>query len=180
MAALLIREEIPADHDAVRDLNRQAFGGTAEAELVDRLRTRGAVIVSLVAVENNEIVGHILFSDLPIETKQAVIHAVSLAPMAVLPQYQRRGIGSALVRRGLELCRERGYSIVVVLGHPEYYPRFGFAAVLATNLKSPYSGAGASWMALELVPGALDGVKGTVRYPEAFGGIRQGTPTGYR
>jgi putative acetyltransferase len=87
--------------------------------------------------------------------------------MAVIPQCQRRGIGSALVRRGLELCRERGKSIAVVLGHPGYYPRFGFAAELAKNLGGPY--AGDAWMALELVPGALDGVKGTVQYPKAFG-----------
>jgi len=123
-------------------------------------------VLSLVAVEESNIVGHILFSDLLIETEHAVLHAVSLAPMAVIPQYQRRGIGSALVRRGLEVCRERGKSIAVVLGHPAYYPRFGFSAELAKNLRGPYSGD--AWMAVELIPGALDGVKGTVRYPEAF------------
>jgi len=162
----LIREEIADDHDAVRALNRTAFKGEAEAQLVDRLRNDGAVVVSLVAVEENNIVGHILFSDLLIETEQAVIHAVSLAPMAVIPQCQRQGIGSELVRRGLEICRERGYSIAVVLGHPGFYPRFGFSAELAKNLLGPYSGD--AWMALELVPGALDDVKGTVRYPKAF------------
>ncbi|MGA2135999.1 MAG: N-acetyltransferase [Bryobacteraceae bacterium] len=114
----------------------------------------------------DSVVGHILFSDLLIETEHAVTHAVSLAPMAVITQYQRQGIGSELVRRGLELCRERGKSIVVVLGHPAYYPRFGFSAELAKNLRGPYSGN--AWMALELVPGALDGVEGTVRYPKAF------------
>ncbi len=164
----MIREEDPADHDAIRNLNRQAFDGDAEATLVDRLRASGAVIVSLVAVENGDIVGHILFSDLLIEANQAVIPAVSLAPMAVAPKSQRRGTGSALMQRGLELCRERGKSIVVVLGHPEYYPRFGFSAELAKPLESPYSGLGAAWMALELVPGALDGIRGTVRYPAAF------------
>jgi putative acetyltransferase len=169
MPPLVIREEIPADHDAIREVNRQAFNGDAEATLVDRLRASGAVIVSLVAVQNGEVVGHILFSDLPIDYgATATIHAVSLAPMAVAPKFQRRGIGSALVQRGLELCRERGKSIVVVLGHPEYYPRFGFSAELAKPLESPYSGLAAAWMALELVPGALDGIKGTVRYPEAF------------
>ncbi len=106
------------------------------------------------------------FSGPIIETEQAVLHAVS-APMAVRPEWQRKGIGSALVWRGLELCRERGKSIAVVLGHPGYYPRFGFAAELAKNLGGPY--AGDAWMALELVPGALDGVKGTVQYPKAFG-----------
>jgi len=114
-------------------------------------------------------VGHILFSDLLIETEQAVLHAVSLAPMTVIPQCQRRGIGSALVRRGLATCRDLGYSIVVELGHPDYYPKFAFSAELAKNLYSLYSGA--AWMALELVPGALKGVQGTVRYPPAFNAL---------
>jgi len=165
---LHIREETPADHAPILEVNRQAFGGDAEANLVDRLQNSGAVVVSLVAAADEQIVGHILFSDLTIETEHGITPAVSLAPMAVLPQFQGRGIGSALVRRGLELCRERGRSIVIVLGHPEYCPRFGFSTELAKPLHSPYSGAGAAWMALELVPGALDGVRGTVRYPEAF------------
>jgi len=162
----LIREEAPGDYDAVRALNRTAFGGDAEALLVDGLRCDGAVVASLVAVEADAIVGHILFSDLPIETGRSTLHAVSLAPMAVMPEVQRQGIGSALVRRGLELCRERGKRIVVVLGHPEYYPRFGFSALLAQRLRGPYSGR--AWMALELVPASLEGVTGTVRYPRAF------------
>jgi len=162
----LIREEIPDDYAAVRELNRTAFEGEAEGQLVDRLREDGAVVVSLVAVEGCEIVGHILFSDLVVETDQAVLHAVSLAPMAVAPKFQRRGIGSALMRHGLAVCRERGRSVVVVLGHPEYYPRFGFSTELAKNLRGPYSGD--AWMALELIPDALDGVQGTVRYPKAF------------
>lgn len=162
----LIREETPADRAAIRKLNQMAFQGGQEAQLVDDLRRDGSVILSLVAVENDEIVGHILFSDLVIETEHGVTRAVSLAPMAVLPDRQRRGIGSALVQRGLVLCRERGKSVVVVLGHPDYYPRFGFSTVPARNLQGPYSGD--AWMALELIPGALDGVKGTVRYPKAF------------
>ena len=162
----IVREEIAADHDSIREVNRIAFGGNLEAELVERLRSSGVVVASLVAIENDEIVGHILFSELPIETDQSLIGAVSLAPMAVDPKYQRRGIGSALVRQGLESCRNRGKSIVVVVGHPEYYPRFGFSAELAKNLYGPFSGA--AWMALELKAGALENVKGTVRYPEAF------------
>jgi putative acetyltransferase len=162
-----IREEITEDHDAVRELNRLAFGGNDEADIVDRLRSAGIVIVSLVAIENDEIVGHILFSRLPIETEHGIVEAVSLAPMSVHPKNHRQGIGSALVREGLELCRQRGKSIVVVVGHPEYYPRFGFSTELARSLHSPFSGS--VWMALELEPGALANVKGRVRYPEAFG-----------
>jgi putative acetyltransferase len=163
----VIREETPGDCEAIRNLNRLAFGGNEEAELVDRLRSTGFVVVSLIAIENEEIMGHIVFSKVPIETDQGVIEAVSLAPMAVHPKYQRQGIGSALVRKGLDVCRERGKTIVVVLGHPQYYPRFGFSAELAKNLDSPFSGD--AWMALQLRKGALDNVNGTVRYPEAFG-----------
>ena len=134
MSAFLVHEELPDDHDAIHEVNRQAFNGDAEAILVNRLRTSGAIVVSLVAVKNGEIVGNILFSDLHLETELAVIHAASLAPMAVAPEFQRQGIGSALVRRGLELCRERGKSVVVVVGHPEYYPRFGFSSELAKCL----------------------------------------------
>jgi putative acetyltransferase len=125
------------------------------------------VVAPLVALEGNEIMGHILFSDLPIETNQGVLQAVSFAPMSVNPKYQRHGVGSALVRKGLEICRERGKSIVVVLGHPKYYPRFGFSAELAKNIESPFSGD--ARMALELRNDDLDNVTGTVRYPEAFG-----------
>ena len=163
----LIREEIAADYDAILELNRLAFGGNDEAEIVDRLRSAGIVVASLVAIENDEIVGYIMFSQLPVETAQGIIEAVSLAPMSVDPKWQRRGIGSALVRQGLERCRQRGKSIVLVVGHPGYYPRFGFSAELARNLHGPFSGD--AWMALELEPGALENVKGTVRYPEAFG-----------
>jgi putative acetyltransferase len=164
-----VREEIPEDHDAIHELNRIAFGGNEEAEIVDRLRNAGLVILSLVAIENDETVGHIMFSQLQIETEQGVLEAAALAPMSVHPKYQRQGIGSALVRQGLEVCRKRGKSIVVVVGHPEYYPRFGFSADLAKNIRSAFSGN--VWMALELEPGALEKVKGIVRYPEAFGNL---------
>ena len=163
----VVCKQIPEDYDAVLNLNRLVFGGNGEADLVDRLWRAGVVVVSLVAIEDDEIVGHILFSELPIETDEGTIAAVSLAPMSVNPKCQRQAIGSALVRQGLEMCRERGRLIVVVLGNPGYYPRFGFSAGLAKNLNGPYSGD--AWMALELRKGILDNVKGTVRYPEAFG-----------
>jgi putative acetyltransferase len=95
---------------------------------------------------------------------------LALAPMAVLPAFQKQGIGSALVRNGLELCRELGHRIVIVLGHPNFYPRFGFSAKLAEALSSPFGG-GESWMALELAPGALGGVAGRVQYPPPFSGF---------
>src|SRR5450432_3388458 len=144
----VICKQIPEDYDAVLNLNRLVFGGNNEADLVDRLWRAGIVVVSLVAIENDEIVGHILFSDLPIETNPGAIAAVSLAPLSVNPKCQRQGIGSALVRQGLEMCRDREKSIVVVLGHPGYYTRFGFSAELAKNLPGLSSSGG--WMALEL------------------------------
>jgi putative acetyltransferase len=163
----LVRLETTTDVDAVRHVNRLAFGQDAEARLVDALRDGGYVRLSLVAEDNGQVVGHILFSDLPIITDAGTVAALALAPMAVLPQFQNQGIGSALVRRGLDESKGRGHKIVVVLGHPHCYPRFGFSAKLAKPLSSPFGG-GDAWMALELVPGALDGVKGRVEYPPPF------------
>jgi putative acetyltransferase len=163
---MLIRPEQESDLAAIREVNRQAFGQDGEAQLVDDLRAEGYVRLSLVAEVDGQIVGHILFSDLPIHTPTGEIPAVSLAPMAVRPDHQRRGIGTALVREGLQHCAEQGHRIVVVLGHTEFYPRFGFSPKLAEPLASPY--AGEAFMALELVPGALAGVVGEVRYPPPF------------
>ena len=165
----VIRPEMPTDHAAIREANRLAFGQDDEARLVEALRDGGYVRASLVAEEGGEIVGHILFSDLPIVTPGGIVPALSLAPMAVIPSHQRQGIGSMLVWEGLRTCAEAGHRIVVVLGHPEFYPRFGFSAMMAGRLRSPYSGP--AFMALELVPGALEGVDGEVRYPPPFEGL---------
>jgi len=165
---ILIRPETSADHDAIRHVNRLAFGQGDEARLVDALRDGGFVRVSLVAQQAGQVVGHILFSDLPIITGAGTVPALALAPMAVLPEVQRQGIGSALVQKGLEACRQQGHRIVVVVGHLHFYPRFGFSPKLATSLESPFSGSD-SFMAVELVPGALDGVAGRVQYPPPFG-----------
>jgi putative acetyltransferase len=163
-----IRHETAADHEAIRHVNRLAFGQDAEAGVVDALRDGSYARVSLVAEVNGVVVGHILFSDLSILTDNGIVPALSLAPLAVLPEFQKRGVGSALVLKGLEACRDRGHRIVVVLGHSHYYPRFGFSSKLAEPLSSPFGGR-KSWMALELVPGSLDGVTGWVQYPPPFG-----------
>jgi putative acetyltransferase len=165
--SLVMRPETAADLDAIRHVNRLAFGQDDEARLVDALRDGGYVRLSLVAEEAGQVAGHVLFSDLPILTDAGTVSALALAPMAVLPEFQKRGIGSALVRRGLELCREQGHRIVVVLGHSHFYPRFGFSSKLASTLGSPFGG-GDSWMALELVTGALNHVSGKVVYPAPF------------
>jgi putative acetyltransferase len=166
--SISIRPEATADQDAIRHVNRLAFGQDEEARLVDGLRGGSYVRVSLVAEQAGQVVGHILFSDLPIITGAGTVPALALAPMAVLPERQNQCIGSALVQTGLEACRQQGHRIVVVLGHSHFYPRFGFSPKLAANLESPFSGSD-SFMALELVPGALDGVVGRVQYPPPFG-----------
>ena len=162
-----IRSETEADRDAVKKVNDAAFANNAEAKLVDTLRTGGYIVSSLVAETNGSVIGHILFSRLTLKTSAEPISAVSLAPMAVLPEYQRQGIGSLLVKHGLNECRDAGHRIVVVLGHPEFYPRFGFSTQLAEQLESPFGG-GPAWMALELTPDALAGVHGTVEYAPPF------------
>ncbi len=161
-----IRAETPADRAAVAEVNRLAFSGEDEVGIVNRLRADELVIASLVAEEAGRIVGHILFSELPIETETESVRAAALAPMAVVPERQKQGIGAALVAAGLTACRAAGVEAVIVLGHPEYYPRFGFSAELARTLRAPFSGP--AFMAMELTPGTL-AAGGTVCYPAAFG-----------
>jgi putative acetyltransferase len=165
--SVVVREETLEDREAIREVNRQAFGREDEARLVDALRDGGYARLSLVAEEGGRVVGHILFSDLPIVRQAGTLHALALAPLAVLPERQRQWIGSRLVREGLRVSAVAGHRIVVVLGHADYYPRFGFSARLAERLTAPFSGP--SFMALELVPGALAGITGEVRYPSPFG-----------
>lgn len=161
-----VREGSLADDEVISAIHVAAFGGTAEADLVARLRADGDLLVSLVAVDGDAIVGHVLFSPLPIEIGDRVVPAVALAPLAVMRGRQRQGIGSALVRRGLALCRERGAAAVVVLGDPGYYQRCGFSVAAAAGLVTPWSGP--HLMALELSPGALGAGRGTARYAPAF------------
>ena len=163
---LTIRSEAEADLESIRQVNRLAFGQDAEGQLVDALRDGGFVGLSLVAELDGQVVGHILFSDIRIISESDSVDALALAPMAVIPEQQREGIGSALIESGLDQCRQAGHRIVIVLGHPNYYPRFGFLPELAVPLQSQY--AGEAFMALELVPGALEGVTGEVRYSPPF------------
>jgi putative acetyltransferase len=163
-----VREEAPGDHAAIRDITTRAFGGQAEADLVDALRSAARPFISLVAVERGAVVGHICFS--PVTIDDAVSSdAMGLAPMAVAPELQRRGIGSQLIRSGLDECRRRGVVVVVVLGHPGYYPRFGFVPARQMGLTCEYPVPDEVFMAMELAPGALRGPSGLVRYHAAFG-----------
>jgi putative acetyltransferase len=166
MAKMLIRNELADDVDGIREVNRLAFGQEAEGRLVDRLREEGYTRVSLVAEIEGRIVAHILFSHLPIVTATGEIPAVALAPMAVVPELQRRGIGSGMVQAGIGACRGARYKAIVVLGHRAFYPRFGFSAELARQIRAPYSGE--DFMALQLEPCDLARVRGRVTYPPPF------------
>jgi putative acetyltransferase len=165
-----IRPEQSADVDAVRVVNRAAFETSTEADLVDALRAQAEPLVSLVADQDGAIVGHILFTPVTLPD-HADLKIMGLAPMAVMPPAQRRGIGSALVRDGLDHCRQLGYWAVVVLGHPEYYPRFGFKPASHFGLGCEYDVSDEIFMALELKPGILTGKSGTIRYHPAFADV---------
>jgi putative acetyltransferase len=162
-----VRNESVEDEAAILAINEAAFGGPDEAVLVDRLRDGGHALISLVAEVNAGIVGHIMFSRMWIRSATGLVPAVALAPVAVLPKYQRRGIGGRLIRYGLELLREQGEKIAIVVGHPDYYPRFGFSTDRTRRLSSTFPAD--AFMAMELSAGVLDGVEGAVVYPPAFG-----------
>lgn len=159
--------EKPEQRGEVLALNRLAFKGEEEARIIEALTRDNLVVLSLVVLEGDKVTGHILFSRLDVEVDDRPVKAVALAPMAVLPDHQKQGIGSALVRRGLDLLKARGFEAVIVLGHTEFYPRFGFAAETVRHLACPFQGHDA-FRGLELKAGALAGASGECRYPSAF------------
>lgn len=164
-----IRTELPGDRDAIRRVNEVAFGRPGEADLIDALRGSAAWLpeLSLVAEDESGVVGHALFSVVQLDTGAELL---SLGPMAVVSDRQRAGIGTALVEHGLERARETRYPLVVVLGHPGYYPRFGFESARDYGVESPYEAPDEAWMALAL-PAYEGRVRGTVRYPPAWEGV---------
>jgi putative acetyltransferase len=163
---MIIRAEEPTDIPSIRAVHLAAFERHAEGRLVDTLRDANLVIASLVAVDDGRIVGHALFSAAWIDSTTESLPIASLAPVAVLPNEQRNGIGTALVRAGIEMCRTAHHPAVIVVGHPAYYPRFGFSATAVAHLSSPY--AGGAFMGLDLRSGFLAAASGTIRYPPAF------------
>ena len=167
---LTIRPEQPADHEQVFHVNELAFGQPDEARLVQALRRSPAFIpeLSLVAVEDDRVVGHILFSRIAVRSGTTAHKALALAPMAVLPARQRVGVGSSLVKRGLADARRLGHGVVILVGHPEYYPRFGFVPGEPLGIRPPFEVSPGAFMVLELRPNALAGIGGEVEYPPEF------------
>ncbi len=162
-----IRAEQVGDATAIYSLHCAAFPTDAEARLVDRLRANGHARISLVAEADGALVGHILFSPVSIVGHLCNGSGLGLAPVAVLRTHQRMGIGSKLVREGLAACREAGYRFIVLLGHPAYYPRFGFQKASLVGLRNEY-GADEAFMVMELQPGSLPDGGGLVKYGTEF------------
>lgn len=165
-----IRPEREEDVEGIFEINRLAFGQEDEAQLIQRLRQSPHFIpeLSLVAFKKGHIVGHILLSRISIESQQGDVPAISLAPMAVHPKFQRQGIGAELVREGLNRCQKLGHKIVVVVGHPDYYPRFGFIPAREKGLETPFPVPDEAFMVKELIPDALEGIRGVIKYPSEF------------
>ena len=166
-----VRPEGDNDRRAVHRVQVAAFGRVAEADLVETLRAQGCATISLVAEVRNQVVGHILFSPVTIEDDRSQWQALGLGPMAVLPEDQRQGIGTALIREGLQQCGVRGHEVVVVLGHREYYPRFGFIPASRKGLRCEFPVPDEAFMVVELVENALRGRTGSVKYHRAFGEV---------
>ena len=165
---ITIREERPDDADEVFKVNQQAFGREAEAKLVDMLRKAEASSISLVAIVDEKLAAHIIFSTVEVERADKGLVAMGLAPMAVLPDYQKHGIGSQLANAGIEACREAGVDVVFVLGHVDFYSRFGFEPAAKFGLFYGTEEFGPYFMALELTPGSLEGLSGLVQYRQEF------------
>ncbi|MBN2549294.1 MAG: N-acetyltransferase [Anaerolineales bacterium] len=163
-----VRPETDSDHLAIHRINELAFGRPQEADIVDKLRDSCPEFLSLVAAMGGQVVGHILFTPITIEGSDRT-GGMALGPLAVMPEIQKQGIGSRLTIEGLEILRRAGCPYVIVLGHPEYYPRFGFVPASKFGLVSQWESVpDEAFMALELIPGALAGVSGVARYRAEF------------
>ena len=164
---VVARQEVPSDAGEIHAVHTVAFGGPTEAAIVRALRNDGRLEISLLACSESTVVGHIAFSPVSVDGKSD-LHALGLGPMAVLPAFQRHGIGSLLVSTGLEECVARGVELVVVLGHPEYYPRFGFRPAAALGLHYRSTAFDPAFFVCALRAEALTGLRGFVRYHAAF------------
>jgi len=165
-----IRSESPPDYIEIRRINDLAFMQKQEGELVENLRKRPEYIpqLSLIAVSEAGIVGHILFFPVNINTGSMIIPTLSLGPMAVIPELQKNGIGGALIIKGLQKCKDLGFGSVMVLGHPDYYPRFGFKKASTWKIKDPFGAPDEAIMAIELTEGSLGFGGGIIEYPKEY------------
>jgi len=169
MKHIKIREEIPQDIDTIRAINEQAFGQPQEANIVDKLRANCDGLLFLVALKDEKIIGHILFNPVTIEGHRSILKGMGLAPMAVLPEFQRHGVGSELVQAGIEILRKSRCPFIIVLGHPEYYLRFGFERASLYGIKSQWEGVpDPAFMILWLDRTMTNHVSGVAKYRDEF------------
>lgn len=168
MMQIAVRERTPSDDQQIGTTITQAFRGPNEEILVRALRDQGDIVAEYIALSKDLVIGHVAYSKLSAQSDTRNISAVALAPLAVSPEYQSQGVGSQLVEHSLQELKTIGVDLAIVLGHPKYYPRFGFSALQAKQISAPYKGA--SFMALTLTPGILSTTRWTVTYPLAFTG----------
>jgi putative acetyltransferase len=169
---VIVKHEESKDIVAVRRVNEKAFGQKAEADLVDKLRQlKDITIVSLVATTGEDVAGHILFSPVKVTNTEGEWEAMGLGPVSVLPEFQGRGIGTRLVETGLDECRKLGFEVVFVLGHPDFYPRFGFSPSKPQGIEWEGSAPEEAFMIVELCEGALENRKGIVKYLPEFDAV---------
>ncbi len=163
-----IREERPEDIAMIRGVNIEAFGRSQEANLIEMLRTNGGILLSLLATNEDQIVGHILYSAVTVGSGERKIIGAGLGPMAVLPEYQRRGIGTKLIEFGTTRLKQSGCPFIVVLGHADYYPRFGFRPASDYGLKCEWSVPDNAFMALALNESKIRDLSGLAKYRAEF------------
>jgi len=168
---VIIRQERQEDIASIHQVNARAFSSIGEAHLVDKLRSRHQIILSLVAIEDEQIVGHILFTPVTLSGNEKEYTGVGIGPLAVLPKFQKQGIGTLLVKTGLEQCQQKGYEFVVVLGDPGYYSRFGFVSTSRYHILCEYDVPVAAFMAIALQEGALKKRPGVVKYQPEFNDV---------
>lgn len=166
-----IRPETPEDIPAIHHVNELAFDRANEADLVDRLRGENAITLSLVAVQDEKVVGHVLITPVTIHAEDSQWDAVALGPMAVLPSHQNQGVGATLIRAAFEELKRMGQFVVIVLGHPQYYPRLGFVPSKPLGIRWEIDVPEEVFMVAELTEGALNGRMGIVRYHPAFNNV---------
>jgi putative acetyltransferase len=170
LVTVTIREEQPEDIEAIRYVNQTAFGQHQESRLVDTLRANGGILLSLVAIHSSRVVGYILYSPAIISSGSEIIYGSALGPVAVLPELQRQGIGSELIVTGNQKMREADFPFIVVLGHSEYYPRFGFEPARSYGIKCEWDVPDNLFMimVMDMELSRFRGISGVVKYRPEF------------